>query len=117
MSVRLRSPPKGRFAALLVSSAPRNSPGAWRQRLDTNSSNSLERAHYPSLGIALERVELPDHLRDESGPTSLVAGPDTGAIVAIEVFVEEDVVPPMRIVLEELVVPIEGSPAVGTPLK
>ena len=62
-------------------------------------------------------MELPDHFRDEGGPASLMAGPHAGTVVTIEVFVEEDVVPPMRIVLEELVVPIEGSPAVGTPLK
>jgi hypothetical protein len=62
-------------------------------------------------------VELPDHLRDEGGPASLMASPYTGAIVTIEVFVEEDVVAPVWILLEELVFPIESSSPVGTALK
>ena len=49
------------------------------------------------------RIELPKNLDqqgDDTGPTRLVAGPDAGAIVAMKVFVEQKIIPPMGIVLE-----------------
>ena len=42
---------------------------------------------------------LLQQLRDQASPAGLVAGADARAVVAVEVLVEEDVVPPVRIVL------------------
>ena len=39
---------------------------------------------------------------DDAGPAGLVAGAEPGAVVAVEVLVEEQQVPPVRIVLELL---------------
>jgi hypothetical protein len=36
-----------------------------------------------------------------AGPARLVAGAEAGAIIAVEVLVEEDIVTPVRVVLEE----------------
>jgi hypothetical protein len=62
--------------------------------------------------FALESVKLADHLTDESRPAGLMAGTDAGSIVAIEVFVEEQVIAPVGIILEELDVSIEGASSV-----
>ena len=57
-----------------------------------------------------------DNRRDRSisrpsRSTGLVAGPDARAIVAMEVFVEQDVVPPMRIGLKFLGAAVNRPPA------
>ena len=39
-------------------------------------------------------------LRDQSGPAGLMARADTGAVVAVKVFVERDQIAPVRIGLE-----------------
>src|SRR5215472_13406144 len=39
---------------------------------------------------------------DQAGPASLVIGADAGAVVAVEVFVEEDEVAPVGIILEKI---------------
>ena len=50
-------------------------------------------------------------LGHEPGPAGLMAGAQPGAIVAVEVFVEEDVVAPVGIGLELLGAAIDGPPA------
>src|SRR5436190_4208298 len=62
------------------------------------------------LGIQ-KAVEL-DEFRDEPRPAGLVAGAQPGAVVAMEVFVEEDVIAPMGIGLELLRAAVDGSPPV-----
>ena len=42
-------------------------------------------------------MELADHLGDKGGPASLMAGPHAGAIVAVEVLIENDLVAPVGI--------------------
>src|SRR5689334_23128117 len=49
------------------------------------------------------------HEGDDPGPTGLVAGADAGAVVAVEVFVKENVVAPVGIVLELARAAIDGS--------
>jgi hypothetical protein len=49
-------------------------------------------------------------LGNRSGPTCLMAGPDSSACVTMEVLVEQDVVAPVRIGLERLVC-AENRPA------
>jgi hypothetical protein len=41
-----------------------------------------------------------DQFSDEAGPARLVARADAGAVVAMEIFVEKEQVPPVRIFLE-----------------
>ena len=69
------------------------------------------------LAITIKRVELPDHLRDEGGPAGLMAGAHTGTVITVEVLVEENVIAPVRIVLEELVLTVERSSAVRAALE
>ena len=40
------------------------------------------------------------HPRDDAGPAGLMAGAEPGAVVAVEVLVEQDEIAPVRIVLE-----------------
>ena len=49
---------------------------------------------------------------DEAGPAGLMACAEPGAVVAVEVFVEEDVVAPVGIGLELFRAAVDGSPAV-----
>src|SRR5580765_42556 len=41
-----------------------------------------------------------DQLRDDTGPARLVTGSKTSAIVTVEIFVEQDVIFPLRICLK-----------------
>src|SRR5215469_6716919 len=43
-----------------------------------------------------------DESRNGSRPTGLVAGSESGAIVAVEVLIEEDAVSPVRIVMKHI---------------
>ena len=43
---------------------------------------------------------LLQQLGDQAGPAGLMAGAEPGAVVAVEVFVEQDQVAPVRIGLE-----------------
>ncbi len=56
---------------------------------------------------------LLEEFGDEPRPARLVAGADAGAVVAMEVLVEEDEVLPVRILLEGLEAPVHWTPAVG----
>ena len=60
----------------------------------TGTATDTRRLHAPLLRLLL------DQLRDQAGPAGLVAGAEAGAVVAVEVLVEEQVVAPVRIVLE-----------------
>src|SRR5437899_5386772 len=52
---------------------------------------------------------LLQQLCDEPRPAGLVAGPDARAVVAVEVFVEEDQVAPVRVTLKFLGPPVDGT--------
>ena len=45
---------------------------------------------------------LLNQFRHQSRPSSLMAGPDTGTVVPMEIFIEQDVIAPMRIVLQSI---------------
>jgi hypothetical protein len=47
-------------------------------------------------------AESVDQHRDQPGPPGLMTRADAGAIVAVEIFVKEQMVAPMRIILEPL---------------
>ena len=61
------------------------------------------------LGIQ-ETVDL-DELRHDPGPTGLMAGAQPGAVVAVEVFVKEDEILPVGVLLELFRPPVNGPPA------
>ena len=65
------------------------------------------------LLLALQRVlgVLLDQLGDQAGPPGLVAGAEAGAGVAIEIFVEQDEVAPVRIGLELLAIAVDRPAA------
>ena len=49
----------------------------------------------------------------QRGPTRLVTGADAGAVIAVEIFVEQDQITPMRIVLKRLRTTVDRPAAVG----
>src|SRR3984893_15279155 len=51
-------------------------------------------------GLGIELAEDLDQAGDDPGPTRLMAGADPGAVVAVEVFVKQQIVAPMGIALE-----------------
>src|SRR5438128_11171625 len=62
------------------------------------------------------RILLPALLQElghEPGPAGLVAGANAGAVVTVEVLVEEDEVAPVRIGLERVGAAVDRTPAVG----
>src|SRR5689334_2926561 len=58
-----------------------------------------QRARHEFFGDEPVRVYDPS---DAAGPARLVAGADSGPVVAVEVFVEQKVVPPVGVSLELL---------------
>src|SRR5580765_1299576 len=95
-------------------------PSEWPQFVILLPSNLLTR--HPSHKICLSDVEgvgrcdARKHIeraRYDSGPAGLVAGSQPGAIVPVEVFVEQNVVLPVRIVLELLSSAVYRPSAVG----
>src|SRR5262245_16796589 len=62
----------------------------------------------------LRAVKVPeefDQLRDDTGPARLVAGSEARAIVAVEIFIEQDVIFPLWIGLKFLRTSIHRPPA------
>ena len=65
----------------------------------------------------LFRDQLVNKVGDEPGPARLVRRAAPAAIVAVEVFVEEDVVLEIGIALELSIPAEDGAPAVGVTTK
>ena len=87
-------------------------------RLDPRQRDGLPRdLVQPPPGEPDRRVDLVDHgaqrafdlveQRHRAGPARLVARPDPGAVVAVEVLVEQDQVAPVRVGLELLHRPVD----------
>ena len=71
-------------------------------RAGANRSTTL-RPSAPARRVSRrEQVHEPG---DDAGPAGLVAGAEAGAVVAVEVLVEQQAVAPVRIVLELLASP------------
>src|SRR6266545_5588011 len=68
----------------------------------------------PRSALPMLFPALLQELGHEAGPAGLVTRADAGAVVAMEVFVEEDQVPPVRIGLEHLEAAVHRAPAVRT---
>ena len=55
-----------------------------------------------------------DHLCHKPGPTGLVTGTQTSAIISVEVFIEQDIVLPVRILLKFLRPAVDRTPALAS---
>ena len=53
-------------------------------------------------GLGVEVPENFDQRRDHPGPTGLMTGADAGAVVAVKILVEQQIIPPIGIALELL---------------
>src|SRR5271168_5003862 len=62
-------------------------------------------------GLGIEAPKDFDQRRHEPGPSCLMTGADASAIVAVEIFVEQQVIAPIRIALELLGSPEHRPPA------
>jgi hypothetical protein len=51
----------------------------------------------------------------QRGPTRLMTGADASAVIAVEVFVKQDQIAPMRIVLKRFRPAVDWPAAVGIP--
>src|SRR5437763_13515237 len=58
------------------------------------------------------RPALLQELGHEAGPAGLMAGADTGAVVAVEILVEQRQVSPVRVAPEELEAPVHGPASI-----
>src|ERR1700680_415669 len=117
-----RPPCRRRRPRLPRSSSPRRRPwhrvgtgfrGAWRwpaRRRSLLASGADAPDDVPD-GID-GSVPAADHVGDQAGPAGLVECADRGAVVAVEVLTEDQVVVPGRVVLQPLGPAEAGSPAV-----
>src|SRR5271165_2294699 len=62
-------------------------------------------------GLCIKAPKDFDQGRHQPGPSGLMTGANTGAVVAMKVFVEQQVIPPVRIALELLGPPEHRPPA------
>src|SRR5271157_6229244 len=62
-------------------------------------------------GLGIQLAEDLDQAGDDTGPSRLVARTEAGAVVAMEVFVEQQMVAPMGIVLEFVGSPVHRTAA------
>src|SRR6478609_3719676 len=66
-------------------------------------------------GVCVGTREELDQPGDHAGPASLMRRPDPCAVVSVEVLVEQDVVPPGRVLLEERCPTEHRAPPVRVP--
>jgi hypothetical protein len=52
---------------------------------------------------------ISDQFRDQGGPTCLMAGTKASTIVSVEIFIEQQVITPMRVGLEYRFLSKDGS--------
>src|SRR5262245_59299280 len=60
--------------------------------------------------VRVEAMHQLEQLRHQAGPASLVAGPQPGAIVAMEIFIEQDMIAPVRVGLKCDGPAVDGPP-------
>ena len=77
----------------------------------------LLRPRWANIYNTFFRGQLTYEVGDEAGPARLVRRAAPAAIVAVEVFVEEDVVLEIGIALELSIPSEDGAPAVGVTTK
>jgi len=67
-------------------------------------------------GVGVELGQALDQPGHEAGPPGLVRGAEPGAVVAVEVLIEEDQVPPMRSSWNSLTRAIQGGGMARRPM-
>src|SRR5262245_39671381 len=98
-SARARSAVRAAWRTMTVSAisvSPSTGPSSAWSLVDLHGRS---RASLEGL-LRLEDVHHLDQLGHQPGPSGLVAGPEPGAIVAVEILVEQDMIAPVRIGLE-----------------
>src|SRR5215212_4478695 len=71
-----------------------------------------------SAGIVVEHQPahptrwIEQQISNQSGPAGLMHGAETGAVVAVEVLIEQQVVFPRRVDLHELDTAVDGPPTI-----
>ena len=63
----------------------------------------------PKGSFSIQQSEKLNGFCNEPCPSGLMTGTKPGAVIAVEVFIEEDVVAPVRIALELLGTTVDGS--------
>src|SRR5512147_2163486 len=53
-------------------------------------------------GLSIQNAVEMDHSRDKAGPSSLMAGANSSTVITVEVFIEEDVIAPVWVLLKFL---------------
>src|SRR6266536_919661 len=93
--------------------------GARSRRADTRclgvlagQRDWLPRSAPYRLSWLIPHIKETDHVRDEPGPARLMRGAEPGAVVAVEVLVEDEIVFPRGIVLQTVDPPEAGPPPV-----
>src|SRR5262249_1612993 len=88
------------------------------QQPDSISSSALHLVLRKCAGFtsleklrAVKVAEQFDQLRDDTSPARLMAGSEARAIVAVEIFVEQDVILPLRIRPKFLPASVHRPPA------
>src|SRR6267142_1545009 len=86
-------------------------PATGRGRLWRRLDDRRIRANLESLlgGGGREQVH---GARDDAGPSGLMARPEPRAVVAVEVFIEQDEVAPVRVLLELAGAAVHRPPAI-----
>src|SRR5437879_1968875 len=88
-----------------------------RSSLNCRLRDELGHGLGSGLGVATVLAALLEELRHKPGPSGLMAGADSRPIIAVEILVEKQVVPPMRIRLKFFRSAENSSPAVRIPEK
>ena len=82
-----------------------------RNLLPSHSSEEITLGDLKRVG-GLQTCKQIERPRYDSGPSGLVAGPKPGAVVPVEILVEQNVVSPVRVFLKLLGSVIDGALAV-----
>jgi hypothetical protein len=101
--------------SLTVAPSGNGLPGSAETGGPATVSSPAARAHAPDdVPDGINRsVTAADHVGDKPRPAGLVEGADRGAVIAVEVLAEDQVVVPGRIVLQPLGPAEAGPPSVG----
>src|SRR5579859_6493488 len=108
-----RSPATTSVAALPLQRSPAPSRPA---SVRTRTSGESQPCGSPTTQIASAmRTPLAEEISDQRGPAGLVTRPETTSRVAVKVLIEQHMVAPVRIALEQFHVAEYRSAAVGVP--
>src|SRR5690349_21446585 len=79
--------------------------------MDSRSTDECGLSAHLQGPLGIQRTVKLDQFGNQAGPASLMASAEPGAVVTVEVFVKEDVIAPVWIVLELLRAAVDGPMA------